>query len=90
MLYQKVFYIDPGSALIRLRGFAQELTKVIYKEEVLPRLPQSTFYELIKNPVFENCVTKSLIHQIDFLRIQGNDIAHGGKGDIRNAELASR
>jgi len=88
-LAEAVLHIDPGSALTRLRGFAEELTKAIYKkEEVLPRLPQSTFYELIKNPVFESCVSKSLVHQINFLRIQGNDTAHGAEGELRNAQMA--
>src|SRR5690606_28525718 len=78
----------PGSCLTRLRSFAEELTKSVYKEEVLPRLPQSSFYELIKSPVFEDCVSKALIHQINFLRIQGNDTAHGAEGDLRNAQMA--
>lgn len=55
-LAEAVLHIDPGSALTRLRAFAEELTKSIYKEERLPRVPQSSFYELIKNPVFEACV----------------------------------
>ena len=87
-LAEAVLHIDPGSALTRLRSFAEELTKVIYKEELLPRMPQSSFYELIKNPVFENCVSKSLIYQINYLRIQGNDTAHGSKGELRNAQMA--
>ncbi|PPC75046.1 restriction endonuclease subunit R [Pokkaliibacter plantistimulans] len=87
-LAEAVLYIDPGSALTRLRSFAEELTKAIYKEEQLPRMPQSTFYELLKNSVFTDCVSKSLVHQINFLRIQGNDTAHGAEGDLRNAQLA--
>lgn len=87
-LAEAVMHIDPGSALTRLRSFAEELTKTIYKEETLPRLPQSSFYELVKNPVFADCTSKPLIHQINFLRIQGNDTAHGAEGDLRNAQLA--
>ncbi len=87
-LAEAVLYIDPGSALTRLRGFAEELTKTIYKIELLPRMPQSSFYELTKSPVFEDCVSESLIHQINYLRIQGNDSAHGAKGEVRNAQLA--
>jgi len=87
-LAEAVLHIDPGSALTRLRSFAEELTKTIYKEETLPRLPQSSFYELVKNPVFADCTSKPLIHQINFLRIQGNDTAHGAEGDLRNAQLA--
>ncbi|BCD99234.1 type I restriction enzyme, R subunit [Marinagarivorans cellulosilyticus] len=87
-LSEAVLYVDPGSALTRLRSFAEELTKAIYKEEVLPRMPQSSFYELVKNAVFENCVSKSLIHQINFLRVQGNETAHGCEGELRNALMA--
>jgi type I restriction enzyme R subunit len=87
-LAEAVLFIDPGSALTRLRGFAEEVTKVIYQLEQLPRMPQSGFYELIKNPVFEACVDKSLIHQLNFLRIQGNDSAHGAEGKVRDAQLA--
>ena len=87
-LAEAVIHIDPGSALTRLRSFAEELTKGIYKEELLPRMPQSTFYELVKNSVFTDCVSKPLVHQINFLRIQGNDTAHGAEGDLRNAQLA--
>ena len=87
-LAEAVLHIDPGSALTRLRSFAEELTKAIYKEELLPRMPQSSFYDLVKNPVFNDCVSKPLVHQINFLRIQGNDTAHGAEGDLRNAQLA--
>lgn len=87
-LAEAVLFIDPGSALTRLRSFAEEITKTIYQHEQLPRMPQSGFYELIKSPVFEACVDKSLIHQINFLRIQGNDSAHGGEGKVRDAQLA--
>lgn len=87
-LAEAVLHIDPGSTLTRLRSFAEELTKAIYNEEQLPRMPQSSFYELVKNPVFEACVNPSLIHQINFLRIQGNDTAHGAEGELRNAQMA--
>lgn len=87
-LAEAVLFIDPGSTLTRLRSFAEEVTKVIYQIEQLPRMPQSGFYELIKNPVFEACVDKSLIHQLNFLRIQGNDSAHGAEGKVRDAQLA--
>jgi type I restriction enzyme, R subunit len=87
-LAEAVLHIDPGSALTRLRNFAEELTKSIYKEERLPRLPEATFYELTKSPVFSDCVTKSLIYQINFLRVQGNDTAHGAEGELRNAHMA--
>lgn len=87
-LAEAVLHIDPGSALTRLRSFAEELTKSVYKEELLPRMPQSTFYDLVKNSVFADCVSKPLVHQINFLRVQGNDTAHGAEGNLRNAQQA--
>ncbi|MEO3679058.1 DEAD/DEAH box helicase family protein [Rheinheimera sp. FR7-31] len=89
-LAEAVLHIDPGSTLVRLRGFAEELTKTIYKAELLPRMPQATFYELIKSPVFEDCVSKSLIYQINFIRIKGNDTAHGAEGELQSAQMALR
>ena len=87
-LAEAVLHIDPGSALTRLRGFAEEVTKAIYKEELLPRLPQATFYELLKDPVFTACTSKPLVYQINALRIQGNETAHGAKGSVRDAKVA--
>lgn len=87
-LAEGVLHVDPGSALTRLRSFAEELTKTIYSEERLPRLPQSTFYDLVKSTVFTACASNSLVHQINFLRIQGNETAHGGEGDVRTARSA--
>ncbi len=87
-LAEAVLHVDPGSALTRLRSFAEELTKTIYKEERLPRLPQASFYELVKNPVFVDCTSKPLIDHINILRIQGNDTAHGAVGDLRSAQSA--
>ncbi len=87
-LAEAVLFIDPGSALTRLRAFAEELTKAIYKEERLPRIPEASFYELIKDSTFRNCVNQSLIHQLNYLRALGNDTAHGGEGDTRTASIA--
>ncbi|HEY8386333.1 MAG TPA: DUF4145 domain-containing protein, partial [Porticoccaceae bacterium] len=87
-LAEAVLHVDPGSTLTRLRSFAEELTKTIYEKETLPRLPQASFYDLVKDPVFANCASKALIHQINYLRMQGNETAHGGKGDVRTARQA--
>ena len=84
---EAVLYIDPGSALTRLRSFAEVLTKAIHQAECLPILPRASFYDLVKHPAFIASVNSSLIHQINYLRVQGNDTAHGGKGDLRTASM---
>jgi type I restriction enzyme R subunit len=87
-LAESVLFIDPGSALTRLRAFAEETTKSIYKEELLPRSPSANFNELIKSNDFKSCVSQSLIHQLNYLRFQGNETAHGADGKLRDAQVA--
>lgn len=87
-LSEAVLFIDPGSALTRLRNFAEEVTKTIYKQEALPRLPQANFYELISGSVFKHCISPTLLNNIHYLRKQGNDTAHGAEGDLCNAHFA--
>ncbi|WP_170139031.1 DEAD/DEAH box helicase family protein [Marinomonas piezotolerans] len=84
-LAETLLYVDPGSALIRLRAFGEELTKTIYAEERLPRLGEPSFSELLKSSVFVHCLSKRLLDNLHFLRIKGNDAAHGGKGSKRDA-----
>ena len=84
---EKLLYIDPGSSLTRLRSFAETMTKTIHKLERLPFIPKASFYDLMRDPSFVAIVDKSLIHQIDYIRIQGNNAAHGAEGDSRTAHL---
>ena len=82
---ETIVHIDPGSALTRLRSFAEILTKSIYREERLTVVPQMSFYEMLRADAFEHVVDKRLSHQINYLRIQGNETAHGAEGDRRTA-----
>lgn len=87
-LAEAVMHIDPGSTLTRLRSFAEEVTKEIYYQEKLPKLPQANFFDLIKDTVFQSVVTRSLLDYIHVLRRLGNDSAHGSEGELRDAQLA--
>ena len=85
---EAVMHVDAGSALTRLRSFAEEVTKSIYSQEQLPRVPQSSFYDLLSNPVFTDCVSRSLVYQLNYLRQLGNGPAHGLEGKLVDAESA--
>jgi type I restriction enzyme R subunit len=87
-LAEAVLFLDPGSALTRLRGFAEEVTRTIYHLERLPRLPQASFYDLLRDTVFIGCVSGALLDQLHLLRKLGNDTAHGANGDARSAHIA--
>lgn len=88
MLAEQIIHLDPGSAITRLRGFAEEVTKEIYAIDGLPRLPQSSFMELLKNDAFINITESRLRDQLHFLRVEGNETAHGGDGSVRKAYAA--
>ncbi|NQZ50304.1 MAG: DEAD/DEAH box helicase family protein [Moritella sp.] len=85
MLAEQIIHLDPGSAITRLRGFAEEVTKEIYDIDSLARFPQSSFMELLKNDAFIDCTESRLRDQIHFLRIEGNKTAHGGDGSLKMA-----
>jgi len=85
---EALLHIDPGSALTRLRALAEALTRAIHQAERLPFMPGASFFDLVRHPAFVACVDRALIHQINFLRVNGNDAAHGGDGDIRTAAQA--
>jgi len=86
-LAEAILYIDPGSALTRLRSFAETFTQVIYKEERLTKIPQANFFELMKNSAFQSCVDPSLINQLHYIRKEGNESAHGSEGNLRTAQV---
>lgn len=87
-LAENILHLDPGSAVTRLRGFAEEVTKEIYSIDGLARPPQASFMDLLKNDAFIDCTESRLRDQLHFLRIEGNDTAHGGDGTVRKAYAA--
>lgn len=82
-LAESILHLDPGSAITRLRGFAEEVTKEIYEIDGLPRMPQANFIELLKSDAFLHCTEVRLRDQLHFLRIKGNETAHGGEGSLQ-------
>ncbi|MEZ9936048.1 DEAD/DEAH box helicase family protein [Vibrio breoganii] len=87
-LAEQILHLDPGSAITRLRGFAEEVTKEIYAIDGLARLPQASFMDLLKNDAFIDCTESRLRDQLHFLRVEGNETAHGGDGSVRKAYAA--
>jgi type I restriction enzyme, R subunit len=68
---------DPASALVKLRLFAENLTKDIYRDLALPRPEQPTFVDLLKNDAFEAVTPKVVLDKLHAIRIHGNKAAHG-------------
>ena len=70
-------HADPTSALMKLRLFAENLTKDIYRDLRLPKPEQPTLVDLLKNDAFCAITPKVVLDKLHALRIHGNKAAHG-------------
>lgn len=84
---ENVLHQDPGSAMTRIRSFAEQSVKTIYRTSRLPQPPMASFYDLLSDPVFTGHVSQSLNHQLNFIRMKGNQTAHGHIGNKNDAEM---
>jgi type I restriction enzyme R subunit len=76
---------DPASALVKLRLFAENLTKDIYRDLGLPKPEHATFVDLLGNEAFVAITPKVVLDKLHALRIHGNKAAHGEPATARNA-----
>jgi len=51
-------HADPSSAMVKLRLFAENLTKDIYRDLALPKPDQATFVDLLSNQAFAAITSK--------------------------------
>jgi type I restriction enzyme R subunit len=76
---------DPASALVKLRLFAENLTKDIYRDLGLPKPEHATFVDLLGNQAFAAITPRVVLDKLHALRIHGNKAAHGEPATTRNA-----
>lgn len=69
-------YSDPQSTLVKLRVFAEHVTKNIYHDQRLPKPYSNDFIDLLKNDAFIAIVPSVVIDKLHALRIHGNKAAH--------------
>lgn len=70
-------HIDPSSAAVKLRTFAEQVVYFIYHHHGLPRSPQSSLNDLLTGASFNEVVPRVVLSKLHSLRIQGNKAAHG-------------
>ncbi|MEK8121662.1 DEAD/DEAH box helicase family protein [Methylocystis sp. IM4] len=78
-------HADPASALVKLRLFAENLTKDIYRDLRLPKPEKPAFVDLLTNEVFSAITPKVILDKLHALRIHGNRAAHGESTRPSNA-----
>ena len=70
-------HADPASTLVKLRLFAENLTKDIYRDLKLPKPEQPSLIDLLKNDAFTAITPKVVLCKLHALRMHGNKAAHG-------------
>ncbi len=78
-------HADPASAQVKLRLFAENLTKDIYRDLGLPKPQMATFVDLLNNHAFSAITPKVVLDKLHALRIHGNKAAHGDPATTRTA-----
>ena len=78
-------HADPASSLVKLRTFAENLTKNIYRDLKLPQPHRASLIDLLENETFVTIVPKVVIDKLHALRIHGNKAAHGDSASSKNA-----
>ncbi len=78
-------HTDPASAIVKLRQFAEVLTKDIYRDLALPRPVQSGLVDLLNNDAFKAITPRVVIDKLHAIRIHGNKAAHGEPATPVNA-----
>ncbi len=77
--------VDPSSALVKLRAFAERLVAVVYHRADLPRPPMASFMELLSSHAFQAISPRVVLDKLHAMRIHGNKAAHGDKVSAETA-----
>lgn len=70
-------FLDPVSALVKLRTFAEFLVKAVFAHHGLVLGYQSTLNDLLNDPSFKAIAPAVIQDKLHLLRVKGNHAAHG-------------
>lgn len=78
-------HADPASALVKLRSFAENLTKDIYRDLRLPRPETARQIDLLRDGAFAAITPPVILDKLHAIRIHGNKAAHGSPAKTQDA-----
>ncbi|MCY4459635.1 MAG: DEAD/DEAH box helicase family protein [Albidovulum sp.] len=70
-------HADPASALVKLRLFAENLTKDIYRDLELPKPEQPSLVDLLENDTFAAITPRVVLGKLHAIRMHANKATHG-------------
>lgn len=69
---ERYAWSDPGSALVKLRLFGENLVAAFFQHHQIPREPRATFLDYLTNDTFQHSVPPVILNKLHALRAQGN------------------
>lgn len=78
-------HTDPASALVKLRAFAENLTKDIFANFALATPIRPQFIDLLNDAGFRAIVSSVIVNKLHAIRTEGNKAAHGGSPTAKTA-----
>ena len=70
-------FADAASAVVKLRLFAENLTKDIYRDLRLPREDRMAFVDMLGGSAFQSAIPRVVVDKLHAIRMHGNKAAHG-------------
>lgn len=76
---------DPVGAISKLRVFCEQIVEWIHDDQRLPKPFKANLNDLLHNQPFKDVVPDVILGKLHALRMEGNNAAHGNKGDTTTA-----
>ena len=81
---------DPVGAIAKLRAFCEQVVEWIHHHERLPKPFRANLNDLLHNQPFKDVIPEVVLSKLHALRMEGNNAAHGNKGDTTTALRLTR
>lgn len=76
---------DPVGSISKLRVFCEQVVEWIHHDQRLPKPFRANLNDLLNNQPFKDVVPEVVLSKLHTLRMEGNNAAHGNKGDTTTA-----
>jgi len=81
---------DPVGSISKLRVFCEQIVEWIHHHERLPKPYRASLNDLLHNQPFKDVIPEVVLSKLHALRMEGNNAAHGNKGDTTTALRLTR
>jgi len=76
---------DPVGSISKLRVYCEQVVEWIHHDQRLPKPFRANLNDLLNNQPFKDVVPEVVLSKLHALRMEGNNAAHGNKGDTTTA-----